>query len=283
MVPMLSREMRLKRALAPIAGEFDFVLIDCPPSLGLLTVNALVAATEVLVPIQCEYYALEGVGQLLKNVQLVRSSLNQDLRLAGIVLTMFDARTKLSEEVEGQVRGHFTGRVFRSVIPRSVRLAEAPSFGLPAALHDPRSRGAQAYRELALELLGYPGPAATGPATPGEPVEAPADGPVLGRGADRGPAEPGPTEAGPPGAEPGAAEAAGPLEGDVGGWETEGGALEREHAEPPAPPAAASSPPGAEAPLPPLEYVGSAPWDAGRAPGPGGSTPHQGHEQGGEA
>ncbi|HWD08430.1 MAG TPA: ParA family protein, partial [Actinomycetota bacterium] len=173
MVSMLSREMRLKRALAGILSEFDFVLIDCPPSLGLLTVNALVAATEVIVPIQCEYYALEGVGQLLKNVQLIRSSLNQGLRLTGIVLTMFDGRTRLSEEVESQVRGHFAGRVFQTVIPRSVRLAEAPSFGLPAALHDPRSRGAQAYRELAKELLGpAKSPmAAAAPADAGEPAD----------------------------------------------------------------------------------------------------------------
>jgi chromosome partitioning protein len=174
MVPMLSREMRLKRALAPILEQFDFILIDCPPSLGLLTVNALVAASEVLVPIQCEYYALEGVGQLLKNVQLIRSSLNAGLRLAGIVLTMYDARTKLAEEVENQVRGHFTGRVFKSVIPRSVRLAEAPSFGQPAALYDPKSKGAQAYRHLALEVLGkldakaQPSPPATPPGG-GEP------------------------------------------------------------------------------------------------------------------
>ena len=163
MVPMLSREMRLKRALAPILEQFDFILIDCPPSLGLLTVNALVAASEVLVPIQCEYYALEGVGQLLKNVQLIRSSLNAGLRLAGIVLTMYDARTKLAEEVENQVRGHFSGRVFKSVIPRSVRLAEAPSFGQPAALYDPKSKGAQAYRHLALEVLGKPEPEAKAP------------------------------------------------------------------------------------------------------------------------
>jgi chromosome partitioning protein len=165
MVPMLSREMRLKRALAPILEQFDFILIDCPPSLGLLTVNALVAAGEVLVPIQCEYYALEGVGQLLKNVQLIRSSLNAGLRLAGIVLTMYDARTKLAEEVENQVRGHFSGRVFKSVIPRSVRLAEAPSFGQPAALYDPKSKGAQAYRYLALEVLGKPDPGMQPPAT----------------------------------------------------------------------------------------------------------------------
>ena len=175
MVPMLSREMRLKRSLEPILPEFDFILIDCPPSLGLLTVNALVAAGEVLVPIQCEYYALEGVGQLLKNVQLIRSSLNQGLRLAGIVLTMFDGRTRLSEEVEHQVRGHFSGRVFQSVIPRSVRLAEAPSFGQPAALHDPRSRGAQAYRDLALEVLGQAAVGAAAAAVPGP--AAPADAP----------------------------------------------------------------------------------------------------------
>jgi chromosome partitioning protein len=253
MVPMLSREMRLKRSLAPIFGEFDFVLIDCPPSLGLLTVNALVAATEVLVPIQCEYYALEGVGQLLKNVQLIRSSLNQDLRLAGIVLTMFDGRTRLSEEVEGQVRGHFTGRVFRSVIPRSVRLAEAPSFGLPAALHDPRSRGAQAYRELALELLGYPGP------TGGDP-----SGGASGHAGPAGP-DPGP-----------------PLEEEVEVWETEGGALEPGSAGPP--PGSAPPPPAAaEGPLPPLEYLVSSPRGPGTAAGPGGSIPRPEHEQGGGA
>ena len=183
MVPMLSREMRLKRALAPILDQFDFILIDCPPSLGLLTVNALVAASEVLVPIQCEYYALEGVGQLLKNVQLIRSSLNAGLRLAGIVLTMYDARTKLAEEVENQVRGHFTGRVFKSVIPRSVRLAEAPSFGQPAALYDPKSKGAQAYRHLALEVLGKLDPEAKTPppAAPtgtGQPPQPPTDSAV---------------------------------------------------------------------------------------------------------
>jgi chromosome partitioning protein len=186
MVPMLSREMRLKRALAPIVQQFDFILIDCPPSLGLLTVNALVAAGEVLVPIQCEYYALEGVGQLLKNVQLIRSSLNAGLRLAGIVLTMYDARTKLAEEVENQVRGHFSGRVFKSVIPRSVRLAEAPSFGQPAALYDPKSKGAQAYRYLALEVLGKPDPgmraptpdAAAEPARPAVAAPAPEEGPA---------------------------------------------------------------------------------------------------------
>jgi cellulose biosynthesis protein BcsQ len=188
MVPMLSREMRLKRALAPILEQFDFILIDCPPSLGLLTVNALVAAGEVLVPIQCEYYALEGVGQLLKNVQLIRSSLNAGLRLAGIVLTMYDARTKLAEEVENQVRGHFSGRVFKSVIPRSVRLAEAPSFGQPAALYDPKSKGAQAYRHLALEVLGKPDPSAQSPAPAPTSVE-PARSPVAAPPPAEGPAD----------------------------------------------------------------------------------------------
>ena len=188
MVPMLSREMRLKRALAPILEQFDFILIDCPPSLGLLTVNALVAAGEVLVPIQCEYYALEGVGQLLKNVQLIRSSLNAGLRLAGIVLTMYDARTKLAEEVENQVRGHFSGRVFKSVIPRSVRLAEAPSFGQPAALYDPKSKGAQAYRHLALEVLGKPDPSAQSPTPTPTSVE-PAGSPVAAPPPAEGPAD----------------------------------------------------------------------------------------------
>ena len=188
MVPMLSREMRLKRALVPILEQFDFILIDCPPSLGLLTVNALVAAGEVLVPIQCEYYALEGVGQLLKNVQLIRSSLNAGLRLAGIVLTMYDARTKLAEEVENQVRGHFSGRVFKSVIPRSVRLAEAPSFGQPAALYDPKSKGAQAYRHLALEVLGKTDPSAQSPAPTPTSVE-PARSPVAAPPPAEGPAD----------------------------------------------------------------------------------------------
>src|SRR3989440_712405 len=133
MVPMLSREMRLKRALAPILEQFDFILIDCPPSLGLLTVNALVAASEVLVPIQCEYYALEGVGQLLKNVQLIRSSLNAGLRLAGIVLTMYDARTKLAEEAENQVRGHFDAEADAAWDPA---IKFTPSFGPGSAADD---------------------------------------------------------------------------------------------------------------------------------------------------
>jgi len=152
LVAAFSRELKLKRSLEPALSEFDYIFIDCPPSLGLLTVNALAAADEVLVPIQCEFYALEGLGQLLKNVNLVQSSLNPDLRLTGIVLTMYDARTKLAEQVAAEVRGHFPGRVFASVIPRNVRLSEAPSFGQPVALYDPKSQGSLAYEALAHEV-----------------------------------------------------------------------------------------------------------------------------------
>jgi chromosome partitioning protein len=154
LVPVFSRELRLRRALDPIDGEFDFVLIDCPPSLGLLTVNGLAAAGEVLVPIQCEYYALEGLGQLLRNVNLVRSNLNDRLEVTTIILTMYDARTRLSEQVADEVRGHFGTRVCRNVVPRTVRLSEAPSFGQPIITFDPSSRGAIAYRELAKEVSG---------------------------------------------------------------------------------------------------------------------------------
>ena len=154
LVPVFSRELRLKRAIDSIAGDFDFVLIDCPPSLGLLTVNAMAAAGEVLVPIQCEYYALEGLGQLLRNVNLVKANLNAGLDVSVIVLTMYDARTKLAEQVANEVRDHFGGRVCRSVIPRTVRLSEAPSFGRPITTFDPSSRGAIAYRELAKEVSG---------------------------------------------------------------------------------------------------------------------------------
>jgi chromosome partitioning protein len=152
LVTLFSREMRLRKALASLDGEFDFILIDCPPSLGLLTVNSLAAATEVIVPIQCEYYALEGLGQLLKNVNLIQTNLNPDLRLCGIVLTMYDGRTRLSEQVANEVRSHFPGKVFHTVIPRSVRLSEAPSFGQPVALYDPKSRGSIAYEDLAAEV-----------------------------------------------------------------------------------------------------------------------------------
>jgi chromosome partitioning protein len=154
LVTQFSRESRLDRALDPVRGEFDFILLDCPPSLGLLTVNALTAAAELIVPIQCEYYALEGLGQLLKNVRLVQQNVNPELRLTGIVLTMFDARTKLAEQVVSEVRSYFGGRVYDAVIPRTVRLAEAPGYGRPITVYDPGSRGAEAYRRLAQELLG---------------------------------------------------------------------------------------------------------------------------------
>ena len=152
LVPAFSRELKLKRAIDTVVDDFDFVLIDCPPSLGLITVNGLAAAHEVLVPIQCEYYALEGLSQLLRNVKLVSSNLNETLEVTTIVLTMFDARTRLSVDVANEVREHFAERVCRVVIPRTVRLSEAPSFGQPITVFDPVSRGAVAYRELAKEV-----------------------------------------------------------------------------------------------------------------------------------
>jgi chromosome partitioning protein len=154
LVPAFSRESKLKRALAEVIEDYDYVLIDCPPSLGLLTVNALVAATEVLVPIQCEYYALEGLGQLTRNVDLVQRNLNADLEISAIVLVMYDSRTRLGEQVASEVREHFGGTVCRNVIPRNIRLSEAPSFGKPITTFDPSSRGAVAYRELAREVSG---------------------------------------------------------------------------------------------------------------------------------
>ena len=153
LVSQFSRESRLARALAGILGEFSFVLVDCPPSLGLLSVNAMAAASELLVPIQCEYYALEGLGQLLENVRLIRQNVNPRLRLTGIVLTMFDPRTRLADQVVAEVRAHFGTAVYESVIPRSVRLAEAPGFGQPITRYDPFCRGAEAYRALAVEVL----------------------------------------------------------------------------------------------------------------------------------
>jgi chromosome partitioning protein len=154
LVPVFSRELRLKRAVERIKDDFDFTLIDCPPSLGLLTVNGLAAATEVVVPIQCEYYALEGLGQLLRNVNLVSANLNPSLEVTTIILTMYDARTRLAEQVVADVRSHFGDRVCRSVVPRTVRLSEAPSFGQPIIVFDSSSRGAIAYRDLAKEVSG---------------------------------------------------------------------------------------------------------------------------------
>jgi chromosome partitioning protein len=153
LVSAFSREQRLRKALDGIRDAYDVVIIDCPPSLGLLTVNGLTAADGVLVPIQCEYYALEGLGALQRNAELIRSHLNPDLRVTGYVMTMLDARTRLSQQVEQEVRKHFGELVFKTRVPRSVRLAEAPSFGQPITVFDPSSRGAGAYRRLARELL----------------------------------------------------------------------------------------------------------------------------------
>ncbi|HUG08752.1 MAG TPA: AAA family ATPase [Acidimicrobiia bacterium] len=153
LVSMFSRETRLGNAISELDDDYDVVLIDCPPSLGLLTVNALTAAQEVVIPIQCEYYALEGLSQLLRNVELVSSNLNPGLKVTGVILTMYDGRTKLSREVAEQVREYFGDVAFSTVIPRSVRLSEAPSYGEPIEAFDPMSRGAIAYRQLGREFL----------------------------------------------------------------------------------------------------------------------------------
>ena len=157
LVSVFSREQRLKGALQGIRDQYEAVLIDCPPSLGLLTVNALAAADEVVIPIQCEYYALEGLSQLLRNIDLVRSNLNPSLAIGGVILTMYDARTRLAKEVADQVRGHFGATTYRTIVPRSVRLSEAPSFGEPIEVFDPMSRGAIAYRNLAREFVARHG------------------------------------------------------------------------------------------------------------------------------
>ena len=152
LVPAMSREMRLRNAINRVKDDYDYILIDCPPSLGLLTVNALAAADEVMVPIQCEYYALEGLGQLIRNINLVQRNLNTALELSSIILVMYDGRTKLAEQVSTEVREHFGNLVCRNVIPRNIRLSEAPSYGQPITTFDPSSRGAVAYRELAREV-----------------------------------------------------------------------------------------------------------------------------------
>lgn len=154
LVSALAREYALKRALGKSHLTQDIILIDCPPSLGLLTLNALVASTEVLIPVQCEFYALAGLAKLIDTVGRIRSMLNPELEIAGAVLTMFDARTNLSRDVVDEVRRNFPGRVFNTVIPRSVRVAESPSHGRPITLHDPEGAGAKAYRELAQEIAG---------------------------------------------------------------------------------------------------------------------------------
>lgn len=148
-----SRENILKNALQELDDEFDYVFIDCPPSLGFLTINALCAADSVLIPIQCEFYALEGVGQLINTVQLVKKSLNKSLEIEGILMSMYDSRTKLSNEVVEEVKKYFKDKVYNTTIPRNIRLAEAPSFGLPILLFDDKCRGAEAYQKLTKEFL----------------------------------------------------------------------------------------------------------------------------------
>ena len=152
LVSALSREQQLRRTLDDVRRQFDIMIVDCPPSLGLLTINALSAADGVVVPIQCEYYALEGLGALTRNAELIRQTLNRDLKITGFALTMYDGRTKLSHEVAEEVRRHFGDLVFQTRIPRSVRLAEAPSYGQPITVFDPGSRGAVAYHRLATEV-----------------------------------------------------------------------------------------------------------------------------------
>lgn len=152
------REDRLKEQLEPLRRDFDFVFVDCPPSLGLLTVNALTAADGVVVPIQCEYFALEGVAELLATIDRVRESLNPNLEVTGVIATMWDERTNLSRQVLEEIRRHFGAKVFSSVVPRNVRLGEAPSFGKPILLYDPKSKGAEAYAGIAKELLSRADP-----------------------------------------------------------------------------------------------------------------------------
>ena len=155
LVPLLAREFRLKEALAPVSAQYDYVIVDCPPSLGLLTVNALTAAQSVLVPLQCEYFALEGVSELMDTLRRVQRALNPELDVEGVLLTMVDERMNLTQQVMGDIRSHFKEKVFQATIPRSVRLAEAPSFGKPVILYDIRSKGAEAYLDLAKELMAH--------------------------------------------------------------------------------------------------------------------------------
>ena len=153
LVSAFSRETKLKSILEPVADDFDFVIIDCPPSLGLLTINALTAVDGLLIPIQCEYYALEGLSKLLDSVRLVKTHLNPALEVFGVVMTMYDSRTRLAQQVVSEVRDFFEDKVFSTLIPRTVRLSEAPSFGKPVTLYDPTGKGAEAYSSLAKEVV----------------------------------------------------------------------------------------------------------------------------------
>ena len=153
LVSMMSREQRLKEKLENIKNEFDYIFIDCPPSLGLITLNSFTAADSVLIPVQCEYYALEGLGQLMSTIDLVQKHLNSKLEIEGVVLTMYDARTNLSKQVIEEVKKYFKNRVYKTIIPRNVKLSEAPSYGMPIALYDKKSDGAKAYTTLANEII----------------------------------------------------------------------------------------------------------------------------------
>jgi len=155
MTNMMMREQKLKKIIKPIREIYDFIIIDCPPALGILTINALVAADEILIPIQCEYYALEGLGQLLKTIDLVKNNLNKDLKICGFVMTMYDSRLKLSNEVVEEVRSHFGDKVYKTIIPRNVRVSEAPSYGLPVNLYNPNCKGAIAYENFTKEVINY--------------------------------------------------------------------------------------------------------------------------------
>lgn len=157
LTPQMARETRLKAALDVVKDQYDYVLIDCPPSLGLITINAFTASDSILIPVQSEYYALEGLSQLLNTVQLVRKHFNPDLKIEGVLLTMFDARTNLGIQVNQEVRKYFKNDVYKTVIPRNVRLSEAPSYGLPIMDYDPKSKGAEKYMKLAKEVLANHG------------------------------------------------------------------------------------------------------------------------------
>ena len=155
LVPTISREVRLKRALEEVSDQYDYIIIDCPPSLGLLTLNSLTASDAVLIPVQCEYYALEGLSQLLNTVRLVQKHLNQELKIEGVLLTMLDARTNLGIQVIDEVKMYFQDKVYKTIIPRTVRLSEAPSHGEPIIIYDPKSRGADVYIDLAKEVVAH--------------------------------------------------------------------------------------------------------------------------------
>ena len=153
LVSQMCREFRMKEKIDPIKDEYDYIIIDCPPSLGLITLNSFTAADSVLIPVQCEYYALEGLGQLLNTINLVKKHLNKNLEIEGAVLTMYDMRTNLSNQVVKEVKRYFDDKVYKTVIPRNIKLSEAPSFGMPIGLYDPKSKGARAYEKLAKEVM----------------------------------------------------------------------------------------------------------------------------------